>query len=62
MRILNEGDKNALIDELCDAIKWARALPEQQWQHINSPSMLRGFVSKTLDMALEKDVEAKEAE
>lgn len=60
LRILNEGDKDALIDELCEAIKWARELNPQDWAHVCGS--LRAFVRRTVDTALEMDTEAKEAE
>jgi len=62
LRILDEGDKDALIDELCDAIKWARELNLADWVHVVTMyGSLREFVSKSVEMSLAKDMEAKEA-
>lgn len=63
LRILNEGDKEALIDELCDAIKWVRELNLADWVHvITMHGSLREFVRRSVEMTLAKDLEAKEEE
>ena len=63
LSILVDGDKEALIDELCEAIKWARELNPQDWAQVcGIYGSLRAFVSRTVDTALEKDLKAKEAE
>lgn len=48
-RILN-GDKEALVNEIHDIVKWARALTAQDWQHIthDSDGGLRGVIRRCL--------------
>ena len=54
-RILS-GDKEALVNELCDVIEWSRALSDQDWHNITHDAHggLHGVVRRIVDKGIEK--------